>query len=356
MYLPGTESDFLHAFITKTKTTQLCIMQCMRKCAMFLLAIFGFTAVSLAQTVTGTVTDKKGEPIPGVTVTVKGTKNATSTNNQGVYSLSNVAGDAVLQFSGAGISRQEVPVSGRASVNAELETTVSSLNEVVVVGYGTSRKKDLTGSVASVKAKDFLQGTVATPDQLIQGKVPGVQITNNSGAPGGEVTIRIRGNNSVRAGNQPLIVVEGVPLDGRSARQGLRVVKHIPDMKDDFSSDRDAADNDYVMLRYADVLLIWAEAKLRKGDAATALSTVNTLRAVRGASNLGSINEAELLAERGRELYWESWRRNDLVRFGKFLQPYGPTKPGTSDPKYLIFPIPSTALAVNPNLQQNPGY
>lgn len=87
---------------------------------MFLLAIFGFTAVSLAQTVTGTVTDKKGEPIPGVTVTVKGTKNATSTNNQGVYSLSNVAGDAVLQFSGAGISRQEVPVSGRASVNAEL--------------------------------------------------------------------------------------------------------------------------------------------------------------------------------------------------------------------------------------------
>lgn len=188
---------------------------------MFLLAIFGFTAVSLAQTVTGTVTDKKGEPIPGVTVTVKGTKNATSTNNQGVYSLNNVASDAVLLFTGAGISRQEVQVGGRSSVNAELETSVSSLNEVVVVGYGTSRKKDLTGSVASVKAKDFLQGTVATPDQLIQGKVPGVQITNNSGAPGGEVTIRIRGNNSVRAGNQPLIVVDGVPLDGRSARPGL---------------------------------------------------------------------------------------------------------------------------------------
>jgi len=146
----------------------------MRKCAMFLLAIFGFTAVSLAQTVTGTVTDKKGEPIPGVTVTVKGTKNATSTNNQGVYSLNNVASDAVLLFTGAGISRQEVQVGGRSSVNAELETSVSSLNEVVVVGYGTSRKKDLTGSVASVKAKDFLQGTVATPDQLIQGKVPGV--------------------------------------------------------------------------------------------------------------------------------------------------------------------------------------
>ncbi len=160
-----------------------------------------------------------------------------------------------------------------------------------------------------------------------------------------------------RAGN-PLVFSDAVDntVTTNVELPGIRVVKYIPDMKDDFSSDRDNADNDYAMLRYADVLLMWAEAKMRKGDAATALSTVNTLRAIRGASNLGSISEAELLAERGRELYWESWRRNDLVRFGKFLQPYGPTKPGTSDAKYLIFPIPSTALAVNPNLQQNPGY
>lgn len=193
----------------------------MKRCAMLLIAIFGFTALSLAQTVTGKVTDKKGEPLPGVTVTVKGTKNATSSNNAGVYTLNNVGADAVLVFTGAGIARQEIPVGGQAAVNAELETTVGNLNEVVVVGYGTAKRKDLTGSVGSVKAKDFNQGALASPDQLIQGKVAGVQITNNSGAPGGEVTVRIRGNNSIRAGNQPLVVVDGIPLDGRTSRPGL---------------------------------------------------------------------------------------------------------------------------------------
>jgi TonB-dependent starch-binding outer membrane protein SusC len=193
----------------------------MKRCVLFLMAIFGFTALSLAQTVTGKVTDKKGEPLPGVTVTVKGTKNATSTNNSGVYTLSNVGADAVLVFTGAGIAKQEAQVSGQAAVNAELETTVGNLNEVVVVGYGTAKRKDLTGSVGSVKSKDFNQGALASPDQLIQGKIAGVQITNNSGAPGGEVTVRIRGNSSIRTGNQPLVVVDGVPLDGRTSRPGL---------------------------------------------------------------------------------------------------------------------------------------
>jgi TonB-dependent starch-binding outer membrane protein SusC len=164
----------------------------MKRCAMLLIAVFGFTAFSLAQTVTGKVTDKKGEPLPGVTVTVKGTKNATSTNNSGIYTLNNVGADGVLVFTGAGIAKQEIPVGGQAAINAELETTVGNLNEVVVVGYGTAKRKDLTGSVGSVKAKDFNQGALASPDQLIQGKVAGVQITNNSGAPGGEVTVRIR--------------------------------------------------------------------------------------------------------------------------------------------------------------------
>jgi TonB-dependent starch-binding outer membrane protein SusC len=94
------------------------------------------------------------------------------------------------------------------------------LNEVVVTGYGTSRKRDLTGSVSSVKAKDFNKGVVTSPDQLIQGKVAGLQIINNSGQPGGGATIRIRGTSSVRSGNSPLIVVDGIPLDGGTARPG----------------------------------------------------------------------------------------------------------------------------------------
>jgi hypothetical protein len=130
---------------------------------------------------------------------------------------------------------------------------------------------------------------------------------------------------------------------------GIRVMKYIIDY-----NHGDNADNDLVIYRYADVLLMKAEAMLRTGDAAGALAIVNQIRTARHASTLGSLNLDELLAERGRELYWEGGRRQDLIRFGKFLQAWQ-TKPA-SDPKYLLFPIPSSALAVNPNLVQNPGY
>ena len=115
------------------------ILANMRKRAMLLLAFLGFAFCMQAQTVTGKVTDKKGEVVPGVTVTVKGTKNATSTNNEGIYTLNNVATDAVLRFTGAGFTTQEITLSGRSSVNTEMETSVGNLNEVVVVGYGTKK-------------------------------------------------------------------------------------------------------------------------------------------------------------------------------------------------------------------------
>ncbi len=195
----------------------------MRKSAMLLLAVFGFTVLVLAQnqTVTGTVTDKKGEPLPGVTVNVKGTKSSTSTNAQGVYTLNNVPKEAVLVFTGIGVASTQVNVSGNSVVNTDLESSASNLNEVVVTGYGTARKRDLTGAVASVKSKDFNQGFVTSPDQLLQNKVSGLEITNNSGQPGVATTIKIRGNNSIRAVNNPLYVIDGVPLDGRTARPSV---------------------------------------------------------------------------------------------------------------------------------------
>src|SRR5678815_2589022 len=154
----------------------------MRKSALLLLAVFGFAVISVAQnqTVTGTVVDKKGEPLPGVTVTVKGTTTATSTNAQGAYTLANVPADATLVFTGVGVNAKQEPVSGRAAVNVDVETSVGNLNEVVVVGYGTARRKDLTGALSTVSAKDFNKGTFTSPDQLIQGKVAGVQMINNS--------------------------------------------------------------------------------------------------------------------------------------------------------------------------------
>lgn len=187
---------------------------------MLLLAVFGFSAFVLAQTqtVSGTVTDKKGEPLPGVTVTVKNTKNATSTNSQGAYTLNNVPKDGVLILTGVGIVTKQVNVSGNTNVNTDVETSISDLNAVVVIGYGSVRKKDLTGAVTSVQSKDFNQGVITSPDQLLQNKVAGLEVTNSSGQPGAATTVRIRGTNSIRAGGNPLYVVDGVPLDGRSAR------------------------------------------------------------------------------------------------------------------------------------------
>lgn len=130
---------------------------------------------------------------------------------------------------------------------------------------------------------------------------------------------------------------------------GIRVIKYPIDY-----NSGDNADNDYVYLRYADVLLMKAEAEFRLGNSGTALSIVNDIRTSRGASALSSIDLDGLLAERGRELYWEGHRRTDLQRFGRFLDAWE-NKPA-SDPKYLLFAIPAQSLAANPNLQQNPGY
>ncbi|MBT8190336.1 MAG: RagB/SusD family nutrient uptake outer membrane protein [Saprospiraceae bacterium] len=130
---------------------------------------------------------------------------------------------------------------------------------------------------------------------------------------------------------------------------GIRVVKYPPDI-----NGGDNVGNDLVLYRYADVLLMKAEAELRNGNAGTALSIVNDIRSSRGASTLGSIDLDELLAERGRELYWEGHRRTDLIRFGRFLDAWE-EKPASGEER-LLFPIPTGSLASNPNLTQNPGY
>jgi len=131
---------------------------------------------------------------------------------------------------------------------------------------------------------------------------------------------------------------------------GIRADKYAYDYANTGSQNN----NDWVLFRYADVLLMKAEALLRTGDASGALSIVNSIRAARGASALGSLSTDNLLDEKGREFYWEGWRRQDLIRFGKFLDLW--QEKTADDPKNLLFPIPSNQLAVNPNLVQNPGY
>ncbi|ULC59062.1 SusC/RagA family TonB-linked outer membrane protein [Flaviramulus sp. BrNp1-15] len=172
-----------------------------------------------AQTVTGTVSDVSG-PLPGVNVIVKGTTTGTQTDFNGKYSLDVDSADAILEFSFLGYATQQIAVNGQSTINVLLEEDTSVLDEVVVIGYGTTTVKDATGAVASVTSEDFQKGVISSPEQLIQGKTAGVQISQTSGEPGGGINVRIRGTNSVRSNNNPLFVVDGVPLGGESISAG----------------------------------------------------------------------------------------------------------------------------------------
>ncbi|MCK8521139.1 TonB-dependent receptor [Aquimarina sp. D1M17] len=170
-------------------------------------------------TVSGVVSDPNG-PVPGINVIVKGTNQGASTDFDGKYTIDNVAEDAILVFSYVGFQTQEVAVGGQTTINVTMVEDASELDEVVVVGYGTQSVRDVTGSVASVKAEDFNSGVIASPEELIQGKTAGVQITQTSGEPGAGVNIRIRGTSSVRGNNNPLYVLDGVPLSGSDSSSG----------------------------------------------------------------------------------------------------------------------------------------
>lgn len=188
------------------------------------LMAFGSININAQQeiSISGVVKDAEtDQPLPGVNIIEKGTNNGTVSDIDGEFQLS-VEEGAVLIFSFIGYSSKEIQVGANQRLEVALSPDIQNLDEVVVIGYGTSRVKDLTGSISRVGEEDFLKGVNTSPDQLIQGKIPGVNIINNSGAPGGAVTFRIRGASSVRTGNQPLFVVDGLPLDGRNTNPGAR--------------------------------------------------------------------------------------------------------------------------------------
>ncbi len=183
----------------------------MLSCVMTLLSLAAFSQNVL----TGKVTDSKdGTPVSGVTVTVKGTKTATQTEADGSFKI-NAPASATLVFSSVGFAQQEVNTIGKPVVNVTMAKVNQQLDELVVVAYGTKRKGDLTGSVTSVSAKDFQKGVVNSSEQLLQGKVAGLEITNGGGSPGGGSRIRIRGGASLNASNDPLLVIDGVPVESR---------------------------------------------------------------------------------------------------------------------------------------------
>lgn len=166
------------------------------------------------QQITGRVTDERGDPLPGVNITIKGTTIGTTTDINGQYALFISAANPVLVFSFIGYGIQEIVVAGRTVIDLTMQPEVSALEEVVVIGYGTVKKSDLTGSVASIKPVELAAFPTVNAVQLLSGRVAGVQIKQNTGAPGASISVRIRGTNSIKGSNEPLYVVDGFPVSG----------------------------------------------------------------------------------------------------------------------------------------------
>ncbi|MET0300488.1 MAG: TonB-dependent receptor [Flavitalea sp.] len=186
------------------------------KSLLFLLLSLTLSQLSFAQgkVVAGKVSNDTGEPIESVTVTIKGTETATATNAAGEYTITVEGSNSVLVFTAVGFQKQESRVGNRNAINITLSGDSQSLEDIVVVGYGTRKKSDLTGSVVSLRSDDFNKGGANNSvAQLIQGRAAGVQVTQSSAAPGGGVSIRIRGSSSINAGNEPLYVVDGFPIN-----------------------------------------------------------------------------------------------------------------------------------------------
>jgi TonB-linked SusC/RagA family outer membrane protein len=181
------------------------------------LLIFLNLAAFAQSPVRGTVRDGDNNPLAGATVSAVGSTVKVLTDGAGNFAINVPAGVTQLSFSYVGLDTQTVPINSRTQINISLAGG-TDLDVVTVVGYGSVRKSDLTGAATTVSAKDFNKGPLIAPDQLIQGKVAGVQMINNSGQPGGSTTVRIRGNTAVTGTGQPLYVVDGVALDNRSAR------------------------------------------------------------------------------------------------------------------------------------------
>lgn len=193
----------MNVILSKSKRSILLV-------ALFLMGCLQLLAQS--RMIQGEVTDaQNGEPLIGATVMVEGEKSGTVTDFDGNFKLQVTSSAKKVKISYIGYIDKVVEISDRMKVKLESDSQI--LTDVVVIGYGTARKSDLTGSVATVSSKDFNKGLVSSPEQLINGKVSGVQIMSNSGSASAGSTIRVRGGASLNASNDPLIVLDGVPLE-----------------------------------------------------------------------------------------------------------------------------------------------
>ncbi|QKZ12694.1 SusC/RagA family TonB-linked outer membrane protein [Spirosoma sp. KUDC1026] len=183
--------------------------------------------IQVDRTITGRVVDDKNEALPGVSIVVKGTQRGTVTDASGSYKLDVPDAGATLVFSFVGYNAQEIAVGSQATVNVTLKADDKTLDEIVVIGYGTARKSDLTGAVSGIKEAELLERPAPSLNQQLSGRLPGVQVNTNSGRPGGRTTVRIRGFSSINSSNNPLYVVDGVMLPQGTGDQFSNPIDYI---------------------------------------------------------------------------------------------------------------------------------
>ena len=260
--------------------------------------IFGQTPL------TGTVTEQSTSiPIPGVNVIIKNTSIGTATDFDGNYQIEANNGDIIV-FSYVGYQSQEITYSGQSQLDVQLTSDISQLDEIVLIGYGSVKKADLTGAVDVISSKDFNQGAVMSPDQLLQGKAAGVRITSAGGQPDAAPNIRIRGGSSLSGNNSPLIVIDGVPLDnGGVAGVGNPLSLINPNDIESFTVLKDASATAIYGSRASNGVLIITTKKGTSGEAKFNFSARTSL------SNIGSRDQVQMMTG------------DDFVRFAKTYFP-----------------------------------
>ena len=254
-------------------------------CVLLFFVFSSITAFAQTGSISGKILDDNKLPIPGASVQIDGTQKSTAADSDGNFKFTGLtSGTYVLSTKYLGFGTQSLTTNvttGNVVLNFDLKPNLQNLTEVVIIGYGTAEKKNLTGSITTVNAKDFQKGTISTPEQLIQGKVAGVNIVNNGGRPGSGSVIRIRGGASLNASNDPLIVVDGVPFSGNGIGNAPSPLVLInPNDIETFTVLRDANATAIYGSRASNGVILITTKKGGKGAPVIAFSTNNAIATV----------------------------------------------------------------------------
>ncbi len=303
--------------------------------------MFRSSVFSQQQSVSGKVTDTSGQPLPGVSIVIKGTTQGTVTGADGNYTLTNLPANAVLVFSFVGMRTQEIAVGNRTSIDIRMEEETIGIEEVVAVAYGTQKRSELTGSVSSVNISDLADMPMTQLGEKLQGKLPGVRIYQTEGIPGSGLRFRIRGQASINAGNSPLIVI-----DGFASSTGLESIN--PDEIESISVLKDASATSLYGSRAANGVILITTKQAKEGK------TDITLNVYSGISNVPQRGRPDVMNARQFAQFKNEWYSDQGMEVPeRYRNPeqYGPDD-GTDWFEILLNP---NALTQNYNLSLSTG-